>query len=392
MKYRIYAVFAALIVMAAMLTSCKGTGSKADLPEIISGYVDYECSYEDLDALEANGTFLFVGAEGYEQLKAAFDTLNAEVKEDFDITRETVYENLEDFDNEYLSETLPWSHSFTISIQSVGPKMISLTRNLDSFLGGAHPYASSTGVNLDIQTGEKVRLADVVTDYVKVYDIVVETIEKLSEDDDYFFFDEWRDTVNEYFYGEGNQPDWFIDYDGLTIDFDVYQVAPYACGPIDIDIKFKDYPGLVKKEYVPSEPPVQKDVPKIAPLFDEAFMYFSDKVSKAKFEDCKAWFEGKNWKCEIEEPDDAECDGCISVYDEDNNYFLRMFFWPDETGEHVITSLDYRNEDYNLNITDQYRERVYDHRYNIINYNTYTAVDFSCIEDMIKVLAYNYNN
>ena len=138
-------------------------------------------------------------------------------------------------------------------------KLFTVFEISSSFTGGAHPNHYSYSTNYDPATGEILRLDQVLDDSSLLSDGIRTELEKaypgIMEEVDSFYFQE-----------EGQDPDqfvqklkddtytWTIDEKGLNIFFSPYEIASYAAGDLDITLSAKDYPNLVKADYLLDKP------------------------------------------------------------------------------------------------------------------------------------------
>ncbi len=111
--------------------------------------------------------------------------------------------------------------------------------------GGVHGMGYSTGYTYDAKTGQRLSLMDVVNDVSKLTSYAENELAKYYEAEMFFegydlssYFSEYLDYVA-----------WVLDYNGLTIFFNPYDIAPYAAGSQVVTLSFAEYPDLVKTEY-----------------------------------------------------------------------------------------------------------------------------------------------
>lgn len=140
---------------------------------------------------------------------------------------------------EWRAENLPESFSSlqdSYEILYADSNTISILFSMSSYIAGAaHPFPYFITINYDLQQGRKLELSDLFqsgSDYLG--QISSYCIDELQSREDVF-----SDTLND---GAGpqleNYMNWNIQEDGLRITFDVYQVAPYAAGPITVLIPY----------------------------------------------------------------------------------------------------------------------------------------------------------
>ena len=145
-------------------------------------------------------------------------------------------------DSEY-SDTYEVSEK--VNVRRSDTCALSLLLDGYSDFGGAHGSPYVTGAVFDTQTGEKLALSDVVTDVKQLPALTQEQLEKSGQADYLYedldlqdFFDKHLDTIQ-----------WVLDYNGITIYFNPYDIAPFAAGIIPVTISFADHPEFFKEKY-----------------------------------------------------------------------------------------------------------------------------------------------
>src|SRR4030095_4004940 len=103
------------------------------------------------------------------------------------------------------------------------------------YQGAAHPNSFTTVVNYDLKNGKQLKLADVLKQGSKFLQVIstycINDLKKQgkAQGSDAMLEDDWIQR------GAGptlkNYQSWTITKKGLGINFDSYQVAPYAAGP-----------------------------------------------------------------------------------------------------------------------------------------------------------------
>ena len=126
-------------------------------------------------------------------------------------------------------------------------RLLSLLHSEEGYTGGAHGYYYSVGYNFDPNTGRKLRLRDVIadpdafvrniSDQVYGYDISL-----LVDDLDQYLWD-LLDAADD------SDFCWIADPEGITVMFNIYEIAPYVYGEIDCRINLEDDPGMFAEEY-----------------------------------------------------------------------------------------------------------------------------------------------
>lgn len=133
--------------------------------------------------------------------------------------------------------------------------LISVLFDISSYYrGAAHPNSYSETVNFDLKNGKSLKLGDLFKPGTKYLQIIsaycIQDLKKQSraKGADSMLDDDWIQR------GAGpdaaNYKSWTITKKGLGINFDSYQVAPYAAGPQHVQV-----PYLALKEIVNPEGP-----------------------------------------------------------------------------------------------------------------------------------------
>ncbi len=75
-----------------------------------------------------------------------------------------------------------------------------------------------------------------------------------------------EDTVKAMFYGgdaDYGPVQWFLTNDGVTIWFNQYDIAPYAAGPVTVEISFAEHAEWFEKQYESGKTSYVKELPEI---------------------------------------------------------------------------------------------------------------------------------
>ena len=186
---------------------------------------------------------------GYETLQAAVDESDKEAKA-IDEQAFSDSASMMDQDSRVQDGTITYAIEDTVQMKRADEKVFSYTRTDYSDLGGAHPFTQYLGYNFNSATGTKLGLEDVVVDYDKLYDYVLETLQAYNSDAQMggLLVDGYEDYVKDMFYTSKNIQ-WFMEDDGLTVYFNAYDIAAYAAGPIAIKIPYQGHEDLLAGEF-----------------------------------------------------------------------------------------------------------------------------------------------
>lgn len=119
------------------------------------------------------------------------------------------------------------------------------------FQGAAHPNSHTRVLNYDLKAGKPIKLADLFkpgSNYLQTISSysIKELKKQSSKGGESMFDDEWLQK------GAGpsadNYTSWVITKKGLGINFDAYQVAPYAAGPQYVLIPYSVLKDIIKPD------------------------------------------------------------------------------------------------------------------------------------------------
>ncbi|MGN0568307.1 MAG: DUF3298 domain-containing protein [Acutalibacteraceae bacterium] len=262
-------VITALLVAAMLLLSACGKsnpeGGESELPSATDGssvpaavttidvekghYFDYYWdNVSDRMAVYLEYPYMHLSGEdrkAYPKLEESVSQLMNERKEE----RLKIYEDAVDIFNEEIAYNPEYSKVYEVTeevfVRRADTRVLSLVFDVFNYWGGAHGSPYITGVVFDTETGEKLALTDVVTDVKLLPDLVEEQLEKFFDTDYLYgdlnlqtYFDENLDTIQ-----------WVLDYHGVTVFFNPYDIAPFASGIFNVTITFAEHPELFKEKY-----------------------------------------------------------------------------------------------------------------------------------------------
>lgn len=145
-----------------------------------------------------------------------------------------------------------WFISRDVDVVRADEMILSFWNTEIGYLGGAHGSYYSNGVNFDPKTGEILELRDVVTDYEKLYDMVLDQLTEQYEEET--FFEGWQGWLDEMFFSteksEENALEWTMDDGGITVCFNPYVISSWAAGTMEVKIPFEKNESLFLPEYI----------------------------------------------------------------------------------------------------------------------------------------------
>lgn len=183
----------------------------------------------------------------FPELARALDEENAALEEgmtsSFEDLREMAAEYRENVGDEFEAHFYQKS---TDSIVRADSCVLSIQEAYEDYLGGVHGYHGCFGFNYDARTGKKLGIWDILNDRQQTKSIVKEKL-------DARYGEEWYivpidETLDAYLSGE-SEFNFLVDYDGITIVFNPYEIASYAAGVLTVSIGYEEYPELFHEDY-----------------------------------------------------------------------------------------------------------------------------------------------
>lgn len=143
----------------------------------------------------------------------------------------------------------------------VDEAVISLSGDAVEFTGGMHPETTLISYNFNSETGNQLSLGDILTTgdmaqalYLKVMDKLEEFASAQSKSTDLIFLEGYLDTVQEHFnLSHDSSESWYFTGEGICFYFSPYEIAPYAVGPIQVELTYQDLTGILKEDFYPKK-------------------------------------------------------------------------------------------------------------------------------------------
>ena len=144
--------------------------------------------------------------------------------------------------------SIGWDYEGTGDTLLISSKVISIYYQVYTFTGGAHGNSNITYLNFNTQTGELLKLTDIVSDTTslkKMAELKFETTQKAFAKDTDFEFNR-----TDYFWGS---PFFLpanigVTKNGLVFLYNPYEAAAYAYGSISFDLTWQELGAIAKKE------------------------------------------------------------------------------------------------------------------------------------------------
>ena len=178
-------------------------------------------------------------------LNANMEAREAKIYEDYEGKIETARTDYPDT-LAYLDHFQEYESSESAMVRRADTSVLSILYKGFQFEGGVHGYTYYWGENYDTKTGSLLTLTDVVEDIGEFSGLIKEQLYSHWEEESFYadldfeqYFKENLDTIP-----------WTLDYNGITVFFNPYEIAPYANGVYVATIAFDANPELFNGDYV----------------------------------------------------------------------------------------------------------------------------------------------
>lgn len=150
-------------------------------------------------------------------------------------------------DTDYTSEFPPdWVFSFETDFRITynTKEFLSVVLEYYEFTGGAHGNYYSVGYNIRTSDGEVLALSDILkpNSLQALSEFCSEEILNMFESNSLIDAGLFEDELN-----ISDEQDFYIIPTALVIQFDPYEIAPYAMGSIDVELEFSKIKNLLKE-------------------------------------------------------------------------------------------------------------------------------------------------
>lgn len=198
--------------------------------------------------LEDTSVFVKISYPQIENLK------NKEVQDKINLFLEIQFlqalDNYEDFisDTESLAEYPPdWFFNFETSykINYLSDDFLSVTMEYYEYTGGAHGNHSIQSFNIRLSDGENLTLGDIIKEnqFENLSLFCEQEILKMLNANSLIEGGLFEDEIN-----ITPEQDFYIKPGYLVLQFDPYEIAPYAFGSIEIELSFERIKNLLKSK------------------------------------------------------------------------------------------------------------------------------------------------
>ena len=272
-----------LVCLTADLTACGGQGEKvnnktlnnpvADTEELQDNSTETETEQVTGEEAQTIRTLAMDKAkyvlsqwdEELDQLlvqsKYSCITLGENEKEQYPELAETINQLAvmqkksmeEEFDNMtvnagdmYAEDFETYRFSNDVQIRRADTVAVSILEASHTKLGSELEYWGMNGLNYDTQTGQQLKITDVITDMSKLPELVKAELNSHMWSADFFS----ETAVEDYF--EAMSPEdlsWTLDYNGVTLYFSAGIFAEEGFGRSSATLTFEQYPELFQEKY-----------------------------------------------------------------------------------------------------------------------------------------------
>ena len=179
----------------------------------------------------------------YPQIEGLEDKEKETMINDFLYTSFT--EETGDYDVSECDSLNPFTLDESYSVKLNSKSFLSLQMHYYSYTGGAHGNYGSTSLNINIPSGDILPLSDVIKpdQFDKLKLLIEEKIMEMYSAKTLTEAGLFDDSISV----TGDQ-DYFITPSSLVIQYDPYEIASYAQGEIEVELKFDKIKDLINPE------------------------------------------------------------------------------------------------------------------------------------------------
>lgn len=148
---------------------------------------------------------------------------------------------------------MPYLYHIIYSPTRIDHNVLSLSGSNEVFSGAPHPERTCVSASYDLQTGDVLTLASIMTKEATsdaFCNLVLDGLTELAEGD--YLYENYKDTVKQRFKVDPSTDEaWYFTQTGLCFYFSPYEIAPYASGVITVEIPYEKLNGLLHEDYHP---------------------------------------------------------------------------------------------------------------------------------------------
>lgn len=211
--------------------------------------------------LEVSNSIVSVENEGFDALKATLAEHFAGVQGEYDALVQLAQEDY-DYRDEVGKEYFWGYFSYeNAELARSDSSVVSFRITYNDYTGGAHGMYGYGGKTFDVESGELLEFADILTDAEGFYEKAGEYISaKLYEEYGDELWGDYRESVSQTF-GEGGRPCWYLNAAGIVIAYSPYELGPYAMGAPEVILPYAEFKDYINAKYLGDYAEVVASVP-----------------------------------------------------------------------------------------------------------------------------------
>ncbi len=186
--------------------------------------------------------------ENHPALDASLEKMNEEIRAYTD----DIFVSYAEAADEYPHPTSNPSPEVTHSayIMRADSLAFSVLADTYSYTGGVHGLNYTEGFTYDSETGQRLSLTDIVADQ-KAFSALVEADlrKELST-----YFEHYAPDIHSFLWENGDYLQWTMDYRGINVYFNPYEIASYAAGIPMVHVPFAAHPDIFNEKYSGTAP------------------------------------------------------------------------------------------------------------------------------------------
>ena len=190
-------------------------------------------------------------AKRFPELAKTLADVNSKNDDEFDSEYSRLKDVYMEFETDVANDDfyLRYEYTYTGDVIRADKAVLSIARYFYMYEGGAHGYYTKSGEAYDVATGKRIELGDLVVDKSAFVDLIKKKLVE-TYPDTYFFADLDTYFDNEIYSGE-RELSWSIDYNGVTVYFQPYELASYADGILYARFSFDEHSSIFNEKYLP---------------------------------------------------------------------------------------------------------------------------------------------
>nr|WP_315044044.1 RsiV family protein [uncultured Moraxella sp.] len=211
-------------------------------------YTEKQCMRVDIELIKTNYPFIDKVVNGdYNDAKG-----KKELKQSYDEDAEYVYEELQDKENTKLNQ---YERSSTLKLIATSANLVQISRDDFEYNGGPHGIPARAFYVFDMQKQKELKLDDILispNDKAKLTAMLKQKFINYLKNGEKFDEKMTDEEIAHHlaFFGFDITDNFYLTPQGITFAYNVYEIAPYADGFIELQLTNKELKGFVKNEYL----------------------------------------------------------------------------------------------------------------------------------------------